>query len=54
VETVRAALGALVPVTTRADVLELHWYDAGDCHVMETWKLGPDGLSAGTSGRPRS
>lgn len=39
-ETVRTDLGDLVPVTTRADRLELHWYAAGDCRVLEVWKLG--------------
>ncbi|WP_435769451.1 2'-5' RNA ligase family protein [Nocardioides sp. SYSU DS0651] len=38
-ESVRRELADLLPLTTRAERLELHWYAAGDCHVMESWPL---------------
>jgi hypothetical protein len=38
--SVGEALAGLVPVTCRADRLELHWYAEGDCRVLEVWKLG--------------
>lgn len=39
-EGTRAALGGLVPVSCRADRLELHWYETGNCHVRRSWRLG--------------
>ena len=38
--SVRTSLGDLLPVRCRADRLELHRYAAGDCQVLEAWKLG--------------
>ncbi|MEZ0580406.1 2'-5' RNA ligase family protein [Nocardioides sp. MH1] len=43
VDSTRAALAGVLPATCRADRLELHWYGAGECHVMADWKLGPSG-----------
>ncbi|QYJ05454.1 2'-5' RNA ligase family protein [Nocardioides panacisoli] len=39
-DSTRAALGDLLPVTCRAERLELHWYEEGNCHVRGTWPLG--------------
>jgi len=39
-ESTRALLGDAVPVTCRADRLELQWYETGRCHVMVSWPLG--------------
>lgn len=36
----RAALGATLPASCRADRIELHWYEEGSCHVRADWKLG--------------
>ncbi|RHW24658.1 2'-5' RNA ligase family protein [Nocardioides immobilis] len=36
----RALLGDLLPARCRADRLELHWYEEGNCHVVVDWKLG--------------
>ena len=35
----RALLGDLLPARCRADRLELHWYEEGNCHVLAEWKL---------------
>jgi hypothetical protein len=44
----RALLGATVPAHCRAERLDLAWYDAGNCHVVRSWRLGlPDVGSAG-------
>lgn len=37
---VRAMLGERVPVTARADRVQLQWWQAGHCHVLHTWWLG--------------
>ncbi|CUR56563.1 conserved hypothetical protein [metagenome] len=39
-ESTRALLGERIPVTTRADRLDLAWYDAGNCRVIDSWRLG--------------
>lgn len=38
--SVRASLGTLLPATCRAERLELHRYDEGDCRVLASWPLG--------------
>lgn len=35
----RALLGDLIPVTCRAQALELVWYQADNCHLLERWSL---------------
>lgn len=40
VASTRALLGDLLPARCRADRLELHWYEEGNCHVLADWKLG--------------
>lgn len=40
VTSTRALLEDLLPVRCRADRLELHWYQQGDCRVLADWKLG--------------
>lgn len=37
---VHRMLGARIPVTCRAEVLQLQWWQAGHCHVLQTWRLG--------------
>ncbi|MGD9960858.1 2'-5' RNA ligase family protein [Nocardioides sp.] len=39
-ESTRALLGSAIPVTARATRLDLAWYDAGNCHVVDSWPLG--------------
>jgi len=39
VGSTRALLGDLLPARCRADRLELHWYEEGNCHVRADWKL---------------
>lgn len=39
-ETTRALLGDLVPVTARAEWLDLAWYEAGACRLLRRWRLG--------------
>lgn len=36
----RARLGGLLPVRCRAEALELVWYEAGNCHHIDSWPLG--------------
>lgn len=43
--SVAADVGDLLPLTARAERLELHWYDEGDCRVLAGWPLG--GSAAG-------
>lgn len=43
VASTRGLLGDLIPVTCRAEALELVWYQAGNCHLIESWPLGSDG-----------
>lgn len=40
VATTAAALAGVLPAHCRADRLELHWYEPGNCHVRAEWKLG--------------
>ena len=39
-ESTRALLGDLVPVTCRAEWLDLAWYESGNCHLLSRWPLG--------------
>jgi hypothetical protein len=39
VASTRALLGDLLPARCRADRLELHWYEEGNCRVLADWKL---------------
>ena len=36
----RSLLGDLVPCDVRAERLDLAWYEAGRCRVIESWPLG--------------
>ncbi|GAA1538150.1 2'-5' RNA ligase family protein [Nocardioides humi] len=38
--SVAAEVGGLLPARTRAERLELQWYDEGDCRVLAAWPLG--------------
>lgn len=37
---VRSMLGETVPVACRAEVVQLQWWQAGHCHVHQSWRLG--------------
>lgn len=37
---VRRMLGGRLPLDCRAEVVQLQWWQAGHCHVQETWRLG--------------
>lgn len=39
-DSTRARLGGLVPVRCRAERLDLAWYEAENCRVLQTWPLG--------------
>ena len=39
-ESTRALLGDLIPVTCRAEWLDLAWYESGNCHLRRRWRLG--------------
>lgn len=39
VASTRRSLGDLIPVTSRAETLELSWYRSGECHLIERWPL---------------
>lgn len=39
-ESTRVALGADLPARCRAERLDLAWYRAHDCRVLESWPLG--------------
>lgn len=39
-ESTRHLLGDLVPVTSRAEWLDLAWYEAGRCRLVRRWRLG--------------
>lgn len=39
-ESVRASLAGLVPARCRAELVQLQWWQAGHCHVRQTWQLG--------------
>lgn len=36
---VRELLGDLLPIRARARVLQLQWWQAGNCHVQQSWPL---------------
>lgn len=40
VASTRRLVGSLVPVTCRADRLDLAWYEPGNCRLIASWKLG--------------
>lgn len=40
IDSTRTLLQDELPVSCRADQLELHWYEEGNCHVVATWRLG--------------
>ena len=35
----RALLDDVIPVVCRARALELVWYQAGNCHLLERWQM---------------
>mgnify|MGYP000924049831 FL=1 len=37
---VRMMLGPRIPVASRAEAVQLQWWQAGRCHVQRTWRLG--------------
>lgn len=39
-ESTRALLGQHVPARSRAEWLDLAWYEAGACHLLHRWPLG--------------
>ena len=39
VASTRELLGDLIPARCRADHVELHWYEAGACRVLDSWPL---------------
>ena len=39
-ESSRALVSAHVPVTCRAERLDLAWYEPGACRVLHSWRLG--------------
>lgn len=39
-DSTRALLADVVPVTCLLDRLQLAWWESGDCHVMHEWSLG--------------
>jgi 2'-5' RNA ligase len=43
----RAMLGSALPTRCRAERLDLAWYDAGNCHVVRSWRLGLPGVGDG-------
>lgn len=38
----RTLLGGAVPASCRAERLDLAWYEAGNCRVLHTWRLGSE------------
>lgn len=40
VASVTAALGDLLPLTWRAEHLDLQWYAEGECRLLARWQLG--------------
>lgn len=42
-ESVRDSLAGLLPARCRADEIQLQWWQAGDCHVQHSWRLGEKG-----------
>lgn len=45
-ETTLSALGDVIPATCRAERLEMHWYEEGNCHVREVWWLSDRPISS--------
>lgn len=43
IDSTRRALAGAVPVSTRLDTLQLAWWEAGGCRVLEQWALGTGG-----------
>ncbi|USQ80991.1 2'-5' RNA ligase family protein [Ornithinimicrobium faecis] len=39
-QAVEEMLGDLIPVSCRAELLQLQWWQAGHCHVQASWHLG--------------
>lgn len=39
VDSVRASLGNLIPVSARATRIDLQWWENNNCHVMASWPL---------------
>ncbi|WP_110238924.1 2'-5' RNA ligase family protein [Nocardioides gilvus] len=44
----RDLLGTVVPVRSRAEWLDLAWYEAGACHLVHRWPLGDPATPAPT------
>lgn len=40
VASVRQSLDGLVPTTSRAEQIDLQWWENDNCHVMTSWQLG--------------
>lgn len=40
VASTRALLGDTIPASCRASGLELVWYEADDCHLIDSWPFG--------------
>ena len=45
-ESTRALLGDVVPVTARAEWLDLAWYEPDGCRLLTRWPLGASGAAA--------
>ena len=41
-DSTRALLAEVVPVTCVLDRLQLAWWESGNCHVMHEWTLGAE------------
>ena len=39
-DSTRVLLGDLLPVQCRAERLDLAWYEAQNCRILQTWRLG--------------
>lgn len=39
-QSTRRLLGDVVPVTVRAEWLDMAWYETGDCQLLTRWPLG--------------
>jgi len=49
-ESTAAALEATLPVSSRAQRLDLAWYQPGNCHVIRSWPLGSAAKDAAARG----
>lgn len=47
VASTRALLGEAIPVTCRAEAIELVWYGLDECHLIERWPLSMDAAASG-------